>query len=146
MNTVLFDLDGTLANIKHRRRFLENNAPDWKSFNSLMGDDTINQPIVYLYKTLWESGQYEIIILTGRNEEHRIITEQWLAWNEIPFGTLIMRPDSDFRADHIVKEEMLKTLISENKTILFVIDDRQQVVDMWRRNGVVCLQCDYGDF
>lgn len=146
MKTILFDLDGTLANIKHRRKFLEGSNPDWKSFNQHMGEDTPNFPIINLYKTLWNSGQYEIIILTGRNEKYRAVTEQWLAWNEVPFKKLIMRTDNDFRTDNLIKEEMLKYLISEGKEILFAIDDRQQVVDMWRRNGITCLQCDYGDF
>jgi hypothetical protein len=57
-----------------------------------------------------------------------------------------MRADKDFRADHIVKEEMLSFLRSSGNEILFVVDDRQQVVDMWRRNGVICLQCDEGKF
>ncbi len=146
IKTILFDLDGTLADINHRRKFLEGSNPDWKSFNQLMGDDVPNTPIVSLYKTLCSSEQYEVIILTGRNEESRAVTEQWFAWNEIPFKRLIMRPDNDFRADHIIKEEMLQSLISEGKEVLFVVDDRQQVVDMWRRNGITCLQCDEGDF
>jgi FMN phosphatase YigB (HAD superfamily) len=146
MRTVLFDLDGTIADIKHRRKFLEQSSPDWKSFNKLMGNDKPNLPLVELYKTLWESCKYELIILTGRHEEYRKLTEQWLTWNEIPFSKLIMRADKDFRADHIVKEEMLSFLRSSGNEILFVVDDRQQVVDMWRRNGVICLQCDEGKF
>ena len=146
MKTVLFDLDGTIADIKHRRPLLEQSSPDWKSFNKLMGDDKPNLPLVELYKTLWKSGEYEMLILTGRNEEYRNLTEQWLVWNEIPFSTLLMRADNDFRADHVIKEEMLHSMQSEGKQILFVVDDRKQVVDMWRRNGVTCLQCDYGDF
>ncbi|MGN7503565.1 MAG: LNS2 domain-containing protein [Alphaproteobacteria bacterium] len=146
MYTVLFDLDGTLADITHRRKFLESPNPDWKSFNKNMGDDTPNKPVVSLYKSLWDTNQYEIIILTGRNEKFRSITEQWLAWNEIPFGSLLMRADNDYRQDHIIKEEMLKHLLSKGKKILFSIDDRQQVVDMWRRNGITCLQCDEGNF
>jgi FMN phosphatase YigB (HAD superfamily) len=146
MHTILFDLDGTLADIKHRRKFLEQSSPDWKTFNKLMGDDKSNLPLIELYKTLWESGKYEMIILTGRNEEYRKLTEQWFAWNEIPFSTLLMRADNDFRADHVVKEEILHSLLSSGKDILFVVDDRKQVVDMWRRNGITCLQCDYGDF
>lgn len=146
MKTVLFDLDGTLADIKHRRKFLEQSSPDWKSFNKMMGDDKPNLALVELYKSLWNSGEYELIVLTGRNEEYRNLTEQWLVWNEIPFSTLLMRADNNFRSDHIVKEEMLHFLQSSGKEILFVVDDRQQVVDMWRRNGIICLQCDKGDF
>ena len=144
--TIIFDVDGTLADIWHRRKFLEQESPDWKSFNEKMGDDTPNAPIVELYKTLWDTGKYSIVITSGRSEKDRKITEQWLVWNEIPFENIEMRQDNDNRADYIIKEEILKKLIAEGRDILFVVDDRQQVVDMWRRNGIHCLQCDSGDF
>ena len=108
---ILFDIDGTLADIAHRRGHLDQDKPDWKSFNAEMGGDTPNAPIVTLYKSLWT-----------------------------------LRPDNDFRADHIIKEEILNRLLAAGKIIEFVVDDRQQVVDMWRRNGITCLQCDIGDF
>lgn len=144
--TVIFDIDGTLADIRHRRGFLEGDKPDWNRFNAAMGDDTPNGPVVTLYKTLWETGGFDIILTTGRNEKFRSVTEQWLIWNEIPFGRMIMREDNDNRADHIIKEEILNQLLSEGQQIEFTVDDRQQVVDMWRRNGITCLQCDVGDF
>jgi phosphoglycolate phosphatase-like HAD superfamily hydrolase len=146
MKTIIFDIDGTLADIAHRRAFLEQEKPNWAAFNDAMGDDTPNTPVVSLYKTLWESGEYDIILTSGRSEQDRKITEQWLTWNEIPFGRLEMRQDKDNRADHIIKQEILDKLRAESKDILFAVDDRQQVVDMWRRNGITCLQCDVGDF
>jgi len=144
--TVLFDIDGTLADIRHRRGFLAGDRPDWNRFNAAMGDDTPNAAVVILYKTLWASGQFEIILTTGRNEKFRAVTENWLIWNEIPFGRMIMRADNDNRADHLIKEDMLSGLLAEGHCIEFCVDDRQQVVDMWRRNGITCLQCDVGDF
>ena len=144
--TVIFDIDGTLADIRHRRGYLDGNRPDWARFNAAMGDDTPNAPVVALYKTLWDAERFEIILTTGRNEKHRRVTEQWLIWNEIPFSRMIMRADNDHRADHIIKEEILHLLLSEGRQIEFAVDDRQQVVDMWRRNGITCLQCDVGDF
>jgi len=56
MKTVIFDIDGTLANIEHRRVYLYSDRPDWARFNATMGEDTPNTPIVELYKTLWASG------------------------------------------------------------------------------------------
>ena len=146
MKTVLFDIDGTLANIEHRRSFLRKNPQDWKQFNAEMGADTPNHPIVSLYFTLWESSKYNIELVTGRSEEFRKVTEQWMVWNEIPFNKIHMRKDKDNRADHIIKKEILDELIKLGYEIEFVVDDRQQVVDMWRANGIVCLQCDVGDF
>ncbi|MBL4785593.1 MAG: hypothetical protein JKY49_09210 [Cohaesibacteraceae bacterium] len=144
--TVLFDIDGTLADIAHRRHFIEGDRRDWKNFNDRMGDDTTNEPVVALYKALQAGGQFELIIVTGRNARYRKVTEQWLIWNEIVFETLLMRAENDHRVDYLVKQDILKSLQEAGHEIAFTVDDRQQVVDMWRRNGIVCLQCDVGDF
>lgn len=144
--TVLFDIDGTLADINHRRHHVEGGRKDWRAFNAGMGEDVPNQPVVDLYHAIWASGVFDVILVTGRNERFREVTEQWLAWNEIPFKRLIMRPDKDSRPDHIIKKKILRQLQDEGKVIHFVVDDRQQVVNMWRANGITCLQCDEGNF
>lgn len=146
MKTVIFDIDGTLADIEHRRLYLEGDRPNWARFNAAMGEDTQNTPIVDLYRTLWASGAYDLQIVTGRNEAFRKVTETWLTWNEIEFNRVLMRADKDNRPDNIIKGEILKQLRKEGRDIAFAVDDRQQVVDMWRANGVTCLQCDVGDF
>ncbi|WP_446030895.1 phosphatase domain-containing protein [Phaeobacter inhibens] len=146
MLTALFDIDGTIAKIDHRRPLVVGEKADWKTFNSLMGDDIPNEPIVDLYRALWETKRYELILVSGRGEEFRSVTETWLTWNLIPFGKLLMRPQGDFRSDVEVKQEILDGLLSEGKTISFVVDDRDSVVAMWRRNNITCLQCAEGDF
>ena len=146
MLTALFDIDGTLATIDHRRPLLDGEKPNWKAFNSLMGDDTPNQPVVELYKTLWDSKKYQLILVSGRSEDHRRITETWLIWNSIPFDRLMMRPYNDFSPDFEVKQRILDQLRIEGYEISFVVDDRDSVVEMWRSNGITCLQCAEGKF
>lgn len=146
MLIALFDIDGTLALIDHRRPLLDGERPDWRSFNKLMGDDTPNRPVVELYNALWDSKKYQLILVSGRSEEHRKITEAWLTWNSIPFERLLMRPSNDFRPDTEIKQEILDQLRREGKEISFVVDDRNSVVDMWRSNGITCLQCAKGNF
>ncbi len=146
MQTVIFDLDGTLADINHRRLKLDPKKPDWRVFNSEMSEDVPNKPIVELYKTLWNSEVYKLIIVSGRSDEFRSYTEKWLTWNSIPFSELLMRKKGDYRSDYLVKEEILRQIQERWGDIAFVVDDRQQVVEMWRRNGITCLQCDYGQY
>ncbi|MDP9759080.1 MULTISPECIES: phosphatase domain-containing protein [Agrobacterium] len=143
---VIFDIDGTIANVEHRRTWLQLSPPDWERFHAEMGDDIPNPAIVELYKLLWKTDQYEMVLTSGRFERSRRLTETWLTWNEIPFGRIYMRGDDDGRADHLVKEEMLRQILADQREIAFAVDDRDQVVSMWRRNGVTCLQCAYGDF
>jgi hypothetical protein len=111
-----------------------------------MDDDAPNLPVVTFYKTLWESQNYQLILVSGRGEESRKITETWLTWSSIPFDRLLMRAAGDFRSDVKVKQDILDRLRGEGAEILFVVDDRNSVVDMWRRNGITCLQCAEGDF
>ena len=146
MKTIIFDIDGTLADIEHRRHFVTGGRSHWAKFNALMGDDTPNAPVVSLYMALWQTGIYNIEIVTGRSEVYRAVTENWLVWNEIPFTRVTMRADKDNRPDHVVKEEILERFRAEGLDIKFTVDDRQQVVDMWRRNGITCLQCAPGNF
>ena len=146
MKTILFDIDGTLADLNGREKFLKREKPDWKNFNAKIEEDVPNTPVVELYRTLYESGKFEIILVSGRQERFRKVTETWLAWHEIPFDTLLMRPDADQRPDSAVKQDILNALKAQGKEILFCVDDRQSVVDMWRANGITCLQCQKGNY
>ena len=146
MKTIIFDIDGTLADLNGRENFLHNGKKDWESFNANMDKDLPNTPVVELYRTLYNSKQYELILVSGRQERFRKVTETWLTWHQIPFDTLLMRANTDFRHDCEVKQDILKTLQAQGKEILLAVDDRQSVVDMWRANGITCLQCTKGDY
>ncbi|MGR9215060.1 phosphatase domain-containing protein (plasmid) [Rhizobium leguminosarum] len=145
-DVVVFDIDGTLADVSQRRRHLEGSEPDWKRFHASMDMDTPNLAIVELYKALWSTARFKIVLTSGRHERARQYTEKWLFWNHIPFDTLYMRPNEDGRPDHLLKQDFLSQITKAHGMILFAVDDRQQVVDMWRRNGIACLQCAPGDF
>lgn len=156
IKTVIFDLDGTLALIDHRREYLKGDKPDWNSFNHWLNveQDLPNMPIFCLLYDFIRLN-YKIIFVTGRSDILRGVTENWLnkyigsagmfylRYNPM---NLIMRKDGDNRKDAIIKKEVLDALLVEGHDILFAIDDRKSVVDMWRRNGITCLQVAEGDF
>lgn len=147
-NTVIFDIDGTVANNEHRQYFLEQTPKDWDGFFEAMDKDEPVDSIVDLVLTLGFLGA-KIVFCTGRPEKYRNTTFSWLRkyMGEVGLNaTLLMRPDGDFRPDHEVKKEMLDKLRADGHKIWFVVDDRNSVVDMWRSNGVTCLQCAEGDF
>lgn len=73
-------------------------------------------------------------------------TEKWLRGNDITYGMLLMRPEGDIRKDSIVKREIFENYIRDYYNIQFVLDDRNQVVEMWRSLGLKCLQVAEGDF
>lgn len=151
-NCVIFDIDGTLSNNKHRLKFIEQSPQDWNSFFLEMDKDEVIEPIAFLLFALLRDFHnsnvaIDIIFCTGRPEMYRDLTEKWLERElDIYNHRLMMRKDGDRRNDDIVKQEMLDQLKSEGYEVVFAVEDRKRVVDMWRQNGVTCLQCSEGDF
>jgi len=141
---IIVDLDGTLANIEHRRHHVTKKPPNWKAFNEDMIYDTINEWCKLLVMSFARS--HQILFVTSRHEEYFGLTDAFLKINGLLEYDLFMRKDKDFRKDSIIKQEIYEQHIEPYFDVLFCIDDRQQVVDMWRSLGLVCLQCDVGDF
>ncbi len=128
---IVVDLDGTLAIINDRSPYDAANCER----------DLLNVPVADVV------ARYERVVLcSGRQSEHRAQTERWLAANNVKYDELLMRATGDSRQDSIVKEELYRAHIEGRWNVLFVLDDRQQVVDTWRRLGLTCLQVAPGDF
>lgn len=142
MQTIICGLDGTLANIDHRLHHLENQV--WEEFFGAVVDDKVNLWCHLMLTAMFGRG-YEIIFVTGRNECTREATREWL--DKIGLGGCMihMRKADDRRPDFEVKEEICDNYLKDRE-ILFVLEDRQQVVDMWRRKDLTVLQCAEGSF
>ena len=134
---ILCDLDGTLA-IIHDRSPYDASKSD---------GDLLNEPVAAIVRQFQASG-HAILFLTGREDQHRAPTVRFLEQHlgpEFPYE-LHMRATSDRRKDAVVKQEMLEREVLPRFRVSFVLDDRNQVVDMWRGLGLTCLQVNYGDF
>jgi hypothetical protein len=94
------------------------------------------------------SKAYAIILVTGRPEECRSLTLDWLARFGIiaPDDCLFMRANGDYRPDEIVKREIYERFIMPRLNVRLVVDDRDRVVKMWRSLGLECWQVAEGDF
>ena len=165
--TVIFDLDGTLANIDTRRNMSlkPNGKLDWDIFaapNSILALDKPNAPVIKMAQ-MFKADGFKIVIFSGRNDRGFDATVQWLNDFKVPFDLLVMRPDkfkdkswpiadgnpatSDMRfmPDEILKKKMLDTFVDINDVFL-VVDDRDKVVKMWRDLGLNTFQVAPGDF
>lgn len=137
---VIFDLDGTLANIDHRLHFVQGDSKDWDGFYAACGDDTPKSAIVELALMCDDAG-HEIIISSGRSAKVRGETEAWLEAHGIPYAQLLMRPDGSFVPDQALKKAWLdQGKLGDKADILFVVEDRDRMVKMWRDQGLTCLQ------
>ena len=145
---IIFDLDGTLANIGHRLHHIQNDKPNWDVFNDACPGDAINTHVYELYQQMCNQSNkpnHPPIIVTARPETHREQTEQWLMkWNLVP-RYLFMRPAKDYRPDVEIKKEIVDKYI-QKAPVLFVVDDRTKVVNMWRELGYKCFQAQAGDY
>ena len=166
-NTVIFDLDGTLANIDSRRdiSMKPNGKLDWDIFaapNSILALDKPNAPVIKMAQ-MFKADGFKIVIFSGRNDRGFDATVQWLNDFKVPFDLLVMRPDKfkdkswpiadgnpatpdmRFMPDEILKKVMLDTFVDINDVFL-VVDDRDKVVKMWRDLGLNTFQVAPGDF
>lgn len=131
---VIFDIDGTLAHMQGRSPF------DWDR----VLEDTVDSH-VYELLNMYEFRGYDIIIMSGRDGSCVTDTAEWLRRMDIPYTELRMRTAGDNRADVIVKEELFWE-IADMYNVCLAVDDRTQVVDMWRTLGIKCYQVAEGDF
>lgn len=146
MNKVIvFDIDGTLANIEHRRGFVASKPKNFKAFVAAIPQDTPHEEIVFLAKTFYELGN-KVILCSGRGEEERGVTEAQMKDFGVRFDKLYMRSAKDYRKDSIVKVELLAQIREEFGEPFLWFDDRQQVVDAIRAEGVKVCQVAPGDF
>ena len=141
--TIIVDLDGTICDIDHRLHYILDEQQNWDKFFLSCGDDKPIWPVIEAVKAL-HRGTFNIVIFSGRGDIAEDATRNWLARYGIVYTELYLRKADDFRPDHEIKREWLKELGEEN--VLFSIEDRQSVVDMWREEGVTCFQCAPGDF
>lgn len=152
----IFDLDGTLALIEHRRHLVTDGNKKWNEFYKQCVNDTANAPVVKTMNLLLQA-DCDILIFSGRSEVVRQETIDWL----INSGTnnclcmdyqdvheiLFMRPENDFTPDDALKKQWYQNLPKVDRDrLIAVFDDRQKVVDMWRSIGVPCFQVAPGDF
>jgi hypothetical protein len=133
---IIVDLDGTLAIHQDRSPF------DW----GLVHTDLPNTPVVSVVRAMAAAG-YSIVYCSGRDSVCREATETWINEHVGVDGPLYMRARGDNRKDAVVKKELYENHIEPTYRIAFVLDDRDQVVELWRNElGLTCFQVAPGSF
>jgi FMN phosphatase YigB (HAD superfamily) len=143
---IVFDIDGTLANVDHRRHWVASKPKNWAAWNSAMHLDTVNEDIVWMLNNFVRDIDTRVVLASGRGSETRAVTEVWLEKHNIYYDSLYMRAIGDNRKDSIVKVELLQEITKDYARPWLWIDDRQQVVDAIRAEGIRVLQVAPGDF
>lgn len=135
---IIVDIDGTLAHIPEGGR-------SHYDYTKVSGD-VVDLPIKHLVQAFETYSACDVIIVSGREDTCWDDTADWLKANGIPSNALFMRKAKDYRNDTIVKYEIFDEFIRNEYRVLFVLDDRDRVVKMWRDLGLKCLQVEPGNF
>lgn len=131
---IICDLDGTLALF------------DGNPYDRNWMDDRLNEQVSVILQTMRHDHRH-VLITSGRIDTSRAETERWLEKNHVKYDQLFMRPESRrSERDWLFKKDIYEQKIKGKYNVMFVLDDRDQVVDMWRSLGLTCLQVDYGNF
>lgn len=135
---LIVDIDGTVAKFNGRGPY------DWNKVDT----DNPNWPVIEFVESYkFANPDVEIIFMSGRDSVCRDLTERWLDFYiKIPYYHLFMRPQGDMRKDSIVKLELYDKHIRGKYNCKAVLDDRAQVVKVWRELGLTCLQVADGEF
>lgn len=145
MKCWLVDIDGTLANTDHRNHHLNGEKKKWKEWYAAQKQDVPYWDIVEIIHMAKDTG-IKIVLCTGRDENNRSGTLEWLKEHKIHFDELFMRPANDRRDDTIVKKELLDKIREKGYDPVCVFEDRDRVVKMWRDEGLRCLQVKPGEY
>lgn len=143
MAVTVFDLDGVLADVRHRLHFLQQRPRDWKSFFADAVRDPVLEPGRVALEAAVEQGS-DIMYLTGRPDFCRADTMWWFREHGFPEAELHMRPNRDRRPARYFKAESLQRF-ARTHPIAAMIDDDLKVVEHLRELGFTVLHATWMD-
>ena len=146
-NIVVVDIDGTIAKVGDRLKYLQQEKTDWDAFYEHCDEDEPIDEMCQLVADLFVLGR-DIVFCTGRRESVREKTRNWLTQNVISTydDELLMRKDKDWRHDTEVKPELLQKASITPDKVYFILEDRDSMVAKWQELGYRCLQVANGKF
>jgi len=131
---VVLDIDGVLADVRHRLHHLDRKPKDWVGFFGHMKDDGLLAEGAALAQQFFGEG-HRIFYVTGRPTEYSEVTKAWLDFHRLPPGELIMRRRGDYRPAAKVKTELVNDL-AKTYTIVAIVDDDPAVVAAMRSHAL----------
>jgi phosphoglycolate phosphatase-like HAD superfamily hydrolase len=137
----VIDLDGVVADVRHRLRYLQRRPKNWDAFFGAAGLDEVLSEGRAVVDELVASG-HEVVWLTGRPERCRTDTLLWLATHDLVTGELFMRGDGDHRPARMTKLAVLRALAAR-RTVAVVVDDDAGVVAAVRAAGFTVLHAQW---
>lgn len=137
-NAVIFDVDGTLADVSGMRHYVATD-PKRKNFEAFHKAACYfapaNQPVLDAMIESHQAGNVNIVV-TARFERWRYYTTVWMQKWEAQLDYLLMRPEGDFRRDFEVKRDILARIRRAGFTVIHAWDDNPNVIKLWHEEGI----------
>jgi phosphoglycolate phosphatase-like HAD superfamily hydrolase len=133
----VFDVDGVVADVRHRLTYLTRHPKDWNRFFGAAGADPPLEIGVELARE-WAT-RHDLVWLTGRPEHLRRVTEGWLRSHDLPVERLLMRPPDDRRPAKFFKGDRIRALAKQTEVAVVVDDDPEVIAELKRRGWPVYL-------
>ncbi len=144
--TVLFDFDGTLSIVSPERDHLippphqQGYERAWRPYNLAAHMDAPHVPTIQLARSLYAGG-FNVVVWTSRGDCARLISQDWLRVNNVPYNALLMRAADDDRTPAQYKFDLLRSINPER--VLMAVEDDEKVAKHLRRLGVLVVQVDH---
>ncbi|MDX6255035.1 MAG: hypothetical protein QOJ11_1369 [Frankiales bacterium] len=136
----VLDIDGVLADVRHRLHHLEQRPKSWPGFFAAAGSDQLLAEGAAVAHRLAQA--HEVVYLTGRPEHCRHDTQRWLSSHGLPEGVLLMRRENDRRPARQAKLAHLRSL-SRRGTVAILVDDDPEVIDAATAAGLPAMLADW---
>lgn len=134
------DIDGVLADVRHRLHHVRATPKDWAAFFAAAPHDPVLPEGRETAERLAEV--CEVVYLSGRPEHCRDDTLAWLARHALPPGRLLLRPLGDRRPARLLKVERLRQIAAE-RSVAVLVDDDPMVLEAAREAGFDVLPADW---
>lgn len=137
-DAVVFDMDGTLADVSSIRHLLVKDAGrPWKNFPAFHAASASVPVHGWVADAAREADAdgLDVLVVTARKAQWRHHTAMFLALNHIPSAALFMRANDDNRKDHAVKADILAR-IRTRWNVVHAWDDNPSIIDLWKAEGI----------
>ncbi|MGN6574508.1 MAG: hypothetical protein ACTHKG_02360 [Nocardioides sp.] len=126
------DIDGVLADVRHRLHHVAARPKDWRAFFAAAPDDPLLEEGARVAHALAQV--HDVAYLSGRPETCREDTISWLERHDLPAGELTLRPHDDRRPGRFYKVDVLRRF-ARTRSIAVLVDDDPMVCEAARAAG-----------
>lgn len=139
MDAVIFDVDGTLCDVRPIRHYVAGPERNFDRFHNASLFCSPNQRVMEIHNEAVVLG-LAIVVVTARDEKYERVTRDWLFKHEVFYDALFMRPWGDGRRDFVVKREILQAIRESGLNPVLAVDDNPSVLELWRSEKIPTIE------